>query len=127
MRFIHRFAAVVMVAGLVGGCGKAEDKGGTAGKSDPKEKAKGVEVAKSPLIKKAEIEDWCPEHGVPESVCTRCSADAKPFKDKKDWCGEHGLPESHCFKCNPARKDTFAADYEKKYGKKPPAIVEEKK
>lgn len=47
-------------------------------------------------------EDWCGEHGVPESVCTRCNADLIPaFQATGDWCAEHGLPESQCLTCNP--------------------------
>lgn len=47
-------------------------------------------------------EDWCGEHEVPESKCTRCDADLiAAFKATKDWCAEHGLPESQCHKCNP--------------------------
>ncbi len=47
-------------------------------------------------------EDWCPEHKVPESMCTRCNATLIPaFKATGDWCPEHGLPESQCLRCNP--------------------------
>ncbi|MCC7542719.1 MAG: hypothetical protein IT379_41265 [Deltaproteobacteria bacterium] len=47
-------------------------------------------------------EDWCDEHGVPESQCTRCNAALIPaFKATHDWCDEHGLPESQCRACNP--------------------------
>jgi hypothetical protein len=47
-------------------------------------------------------EDWCGEHEVPESQCTRCNAELIPaFKATKDWCPEHGLPESQCTICNP--------------------------
>jgi cytochrome c5 len=50
-------------------------------------------------------EDWCGEHGVAESQCTRCNADLIPaFKATGDWCEEHGLPESQCLKCNPDLK-----------------------
>lgn len=50
-------------------------------------------------------EDWCGEHRVPESKCTRCKASlVATFKASKDWCAEHGLPESQCLKCNPALK-----------------------
>jgi hypothetical protein len=50
-------------------------------------------------------EDWCGEHAVPESQCTRCHPDlAVAFKATKDWCPEHGLPESHCLKCHPELK-----------------------
>jgi hypothetical protein len=47
-------------------------------------------------------EDWCEEHGVPESQCTRCNPSlSAAFKATGDWCEEHGVPESHCTKCNP--------------------------
>ena len=47
-------------------------------------------------------EDWCGEHGVPESQCTRCNRTLVPaFKAVNDWCAEHGLPESQCRACNP--------------------------
>lgn len=46
--------------------------------------------------------DWCGEHAVPESQCTRCNKDLIPaFKATGDWCDEHGLPESQCLACNP--------------------------
>jgi len=47
-------------------------------------------------------EDWCGEHGVPESACTRCDPALIPaFKATNDWCAEHGLPESQCKACSP--------------------------
>ena len=47
-------------------------------------------------------EDWCGEHQVPESQCTRCNPDLIPaFRATGDWCEEHGLPESQCLLCNP--------------------------
>lgn len=50
-------------------------------------------------------EDWCGEHAVPESQCTRCNPTlAAAFKATGDWCAEHGLPESHCLRCNPDLK-----------------------
>jgi hypothetical protein len=50
-------------------------------------------------------EDWCAEHAVPESQCTRCDPSlVAAFKATGDWCEEHGLPESHCLKCNPELK-----------------------
>ena len=48
-------------------------------------------------------EDWCEEHAVPESQCTRCNPKLIPaFQATHDWCQEHGLPESQCLKCNPS-------------------------
>jgi hypothetical protein len=47
-------------------------------------------------------EDWCTEHAVPESQCTRCNPDLiAAFKATGDWCPEHGVPESQCLRCNP--------------------------
>mgnify|MGYP002806021972 CR=1 FL=1 len=46
--------------------------------------------------------DWCGEHGVPESLCTRCNPDLIPaFQATGDWCEEHQLPQSQCRVCNP--------------------------
>ena len=53
-------------------------------------------------VKPGSHEDWCSEHEVPESQCTRCNPDLIPaFKATNDWCPEHGLPESQCKICNP--------------------------
>lgn len=58
-------------------------------------------------VKPGSHEDWCGEHAVPESQCTRCNKDLIPaFKATGDWCAEHGLPESQCLKCNPNIKIT---------------------
>ena len=47
-------------------------------------------------------DDWCGEHEVPESLCTRCNADLIPaFQATGDWCEEHSRPESQCLICNP--------------------------
>ncbi len=60
------------------------------------------EAVKTPLVQKAEVADWCKEHGVPESACTRCNAKLIPqFQAKGDWCEEHALPESQCVACHP--------------------------
>ena len=46
--------------------------------------------------------DWCGEHQVPESQCTRCNPSLIPaFKATGDWCEEHQLPHSQCRICNP--------------------------
>ena len=58
-------------------------------------------------VKPGSHEDWCVEHAVPESQCTRCNAElVAAFKATGDWCAEHGLPESQCLKCNPELKIT---------------------
>lgn len=64
---------------------------------------------------------WCPEHGVPEGACARCNSKlAVEFQQKGDWCEEHGRPESHCFLCHPELEQKFAAQFEAKFGQKPP-------
>lgn len=58
-------------------------------------------------VKPGSHEDWCVEHAVPESQCTRCNTElVAAFKATGDWCAEHGLPESQCLKCNPELKIT---------------------
>lgn len=58
-----------------------------------------------PGAKPGSYEDWCGEHQVPESLCTRCNASLiAAFKATDDWCEEHGLPESQCLTCNPELK-----------------------
>lgn len=50
-------------------------------------------------------EDWCEEHGVPESLCTQCNPKlVAAFKATGDWCAEHSLPESQCRICHPQLK-----------------------
>lgn len=64
---------------------------------------------------------WCDEHGVPENVCAMCNSKLVPdFKAKGDWCKRHDRPDSECFVCHPELEADFAAQYEAKYGKKPP-------
>jgi hypothetical protein len=64
---------------------------------------------------------WCDEHGVPEKVCALCDSDlAAEFQKKGDWCEKHDRPDSQCFVCHPELEARFAAQYEAKYGKKPP-------
>ena len=47
-------------------------------------------------------EDWCDEHAVPETMCTRCDPSLIPaFKAAGDWDEKHGLPKSQCLKCDP--------------------------
>jgi cobalt-zinc-cadmium efflux system membrane fusion protein len=64
---------------------------------------------------------WCVEHGVPESVCGLCDSKlAAEMQKKGDWCREHDRPDSQCFACHPDLEAQFAAQYEAKYGTKPP-------
>ena len=50
----------------------------------------------------ADPTDWCAEHALPESKCTRCNPELIPrFMGASDWCAAHAFPESACPKCNP--------------------------
>lgn len=69
---------------------------------------------------------WCVEHGVPEEVCGRCDTTlAAKFQEDGDWCFEHNRPESQCFIHHPEYEEKFIAQYEAKFGKKPPARTED--
>ena len=42
----------------------------------------------------------CGTHNVAEALCTRCNPILiAAFKVENDWCAEHGLPESQCTIC----------------------------
>jgi hypothetical protein len=50
-------------------------------------------------------EDWCDEHQVPETQCTRCDPSLIPaFQAANDWDAEHGLPMSQCTIHDPSLK-----------------------
>ena len=101
------FFVAVLAAFMVTGCGR----NATTGPETPKSATPATPVA----------DNWCAEHGVPEDICARCNAKvAAEYKQKGDWCTEHDRPESQCFLCNQNRAEKFAAEYEAKYGTKPP-------
>lgn len=89
--------AIVLALSLATPALAAQPRNSTAAKNDPEHASKGA--------KPGSYEDWCGEHGVPESLDTRCNPGLIPaFKATKDWCVEHGLPESQCIKCKPKLK-----------------------
>ncbi len=58
--------------------------------------------AAAPALSAEDELDWCPEHSVPESQCTKCNPSlVEGFVASGDWCAGHDLPESHCRLCNP--------------------------
>ena len=64
---------------------------------------------------------WCGEHGIPEDDCAMCNRKlAAKHREDGDWCEEHTRPDSLCFKCHPENAEKFAAEYEDRYGEKPP-------
>jgi len=93
---------------LTGGCERSSKVPPTDAETQAQKTA--IEKPKEPLIKKTQVKDWCPEHGVPESICTRCNADLiADFKQKGDWCAKHDLPDSQCLECHPELKAKFEA------------------
>jgi len=99
------------LASLSISCGGEESRQG----STPGEPAA---KSRTPLVQKVEVTDWCKEHVVPESACTRCNASLIPvFQKKGDWCKEHSLPESQCIECHPELKAKFDAMAPKAAGK----------
>jgi membrane fusion protein, heavy metal efflux system len=88
-----RIAFLIGFCLLVSGCSDS-----------PKPKVK-VDSHSSAGAVPGSYEDWCGEHGIPESQCTRCHPELiAGFKATGDWCAEHGLPESQCLECNPEIK-----------------------
>jgi len=105
--------AIAIITAASTGCSKSQ-----TGSADS---TSGTEVTKV-------VDDggwWCKEHGVPEKECALCDPSlVAKFKDAKDWCKEHNRPESQCYLCDPSRFDKFAAQYEAKFGVKPPKPTE---
>jgi len=104
IRFVRACRALAISLSLIAaaGCSKetpSPSRGETAQES-------GKKGGHAPAdVKPGSHEDWCEEHQVPESQCTRCNPDLIPaFKATNDWCEEHGLPESQCLICNPELK-----------------------
>jgi cobalt-zinc-cadmium efflux system membrane fusion protein len=93
-------------------CGCGETGGSAASHSHATTTTASASAAApvQPLVQAPKAADWCKEHGVPESVCTKCNtALVADFQKKGDWCKSHGLPESQCIQCNPALEAKFKA------------------
>ncbi len=83
----------------VSACSK--DEAEPQAKATPTESLENAKHAAAGVVP-GSYEDWCEEHQVPESMCTKCNpALSAAFKATNDWCPEHGLPESQCRLCNP--------------------------
>ena len=121
------YGAVLLpfVLAIVAGCGPQAPPKAEGGKG------KGAQLAESkPAGAAKKVHDhsgwWCDEHGVPEEICGQCNAKyAAECQKKGDWCKKHDRPDSQCFICHPELEAKFAAQYETKYGEKPPKRTEE--
>ena len=102
--FVVAMLTVVMAAA---GCGSK----GTQSQTTQSEVAKpaasptGDGHANVAAVVPGSYEDWCEEHQVPETQCTRCDPSLIPaFQAANDWDAEHGLPLSQCTIHNPNLK-----------------------
>ena len=122
---------LLLVIGLAfaSGCGQTPNSPppqANKASSDKDNDGKGMAAAQKGTAASEKEEDahsgwWCNEHGVPEGICGQCDSKvAADFQKKNDWCKEHDRPDSQCFTCHPELEAKFAAQYEAKYGKKPP-------
>jgi len=118
--WMRPIAAFTLLLSLSSGC--SHNSGGPSATGDNTDEGRSgvaAAIASSP----AHSHDgwWCDEHGVPEEMCGQCNSKlAAEFQKKGDWCKGHDCPESQCFACHPELEAKFAAQYEAKFGKKPP-------
>ena len=131
MLFTNRMVSLLLpllaAAFLVAGCAQQAEKESQTKDSAPPAKAKesGAKDKESQVSEKKGHGEWCDEHGVWESICTRCNGKlTAKFKKKGDWCEEHERPKSQCFKCNPKLQEKYAAEHKAKFGEKPPPITD---
>jgi hypothetical protein len=100
-KLLGLFATTTLVVALAA-CSKSDSKDSKepASADDHADKASAGHAPAD--VEPGSHEDWCGEHAVPESQCTRCNPELiAAFKATGDWCEEHGLPESQCLECNP--------------------------
>ena len=105
------FIATILALAILGGCNEKDEQEKRRGNEPPTKSVTasviGPDTSAVPIDRS---KGWCAEHGVPESVCTRCNSSlVAKFKKGQDWCAEHGLPESQCTNCNPAAREQWAA------------------
>jgi hypothetical protein len=100
------FIACLLCATLIGCSGGAPPRDQAAATTDPASPAaeSGEGHAAADVVP-GSYEDWCDEHAVAETACTRCDSSRIPaFKATGDWDAEHGLPKSQCLTCDPNLK-----------------------
>jgi membrane fusion protein, heavy metal efflux system len=51
-----------------------------------------------------ELDDWCSEHGVPESICIECAKKTQTSSNDVVWCRQHGV--HGCPLCQPELAQT---------------------
>ena len=97
--FLAAFTAILVFSACGGDRPEPQEAPST---ESPAPRAKTEASHADATVVPGSYEDWCGEHEVPESMCTRCNPTlVAAFKATGDWCAEHGLPESQCLACNP--------------------------
>lgn len=107
MRIFPWSAATLLCVLAAAGCqGKpAERTGDTTSAPETRQAIETSDQHAAAGVVPGSHEDWCVEHGVAESACTRCDATLIPaFKAVGDWDDQHGLPKSQCTQCDPNLK-----------------------
>ena len=105
---MNRAIGLAVAIGLLttAGCGRHEPASQAAGTAaEEAAKAQGGETHVASNVVPGSYEDWCDEHQVAESQCTRCDPSLIPaFQAAGDWDAEHGLPMSQCLIHDPNLK-----------------------
>lgn len=102
-------AALLALLVVSAGCGTKAPGSGAAEKaadaaSEAPSPPQGAGHADAAVIP-GSYEDWCEEHAVAETQCTRCDPSLVPaFQAANDWCPDHGLPMSQCTTHDPNLK-----------------------
>jgi hypothetical protein len=99
-------AALVFVVTMGAGCsGKDRSEARAPEAAATADTSAGASSEHAAGIVPGSYEDWCEEHQVQETMCTRCDPSLIPaFKAAGDWDEKHGLPRSQCVKCDPTLK-----------------------
>ena len=100
------FALIIAIGIAIVGCTKREETAARAPEQGAAaDTVQGTSAGHAEGIKPGSYEDWCVEHQVQETLCSRCDPSLIPaFKAAGDWDETHGLPKSQCLKCDPTLK-----------------------
>ena len=78
------------------------DSESSDGEQGASKEAEQQEQALATRPENADPSDWCKEHSLPESMCTKCHPElTERYTKAGDFCAGHGCPESVCPKCHP--------------------------
>lgn len=96
-RTFWTIATVALLLGVAGCGGGTRSQATPSSAADTAARPPSGEGHAAASVVPGSYEDWCVEHGVPESQCTRCNPSLIPaFQAANDWDPEHGLPMSQC-------------------------------